>query len=444
MTFSTLVWTRDALIEQCADHTYVYGRWDRLFGSWRRIGEGQIAKAFTPLWPLLDKFGRLAIAKANTALADEYDEDDEWFLQQFGYYDAVELETWATGGFGIADPAITDHAEARHLFQRYADLIPLETRRVAGAFGTWQWIVLSMIRDTPTFQDFLRQELSVSGPGFVAACLALAGADQLNDPERSQLCRDLIFEKRSILVARIAGEHHQRAAARWLHKLEADACSMKQCAELLALVRDPIKAQVASHMPRLTFPILWWLLRLPSWVCSVKLVECLAELATDTKSRRLDDLFTLCRRGELKHPDQRRYIARALRRAKSSEHLLVVLDSLTTHLLSMVPFPPAPFPGDERLQPLTSVRTMRAEGRRMRNCVGQLVREVLDGSHYFYRWEGSELAIVSLTRGASDSWELGECAGRCNESLTPTTTAQIKAAVRKMLLSGPSRERCTA
>jgi hypothetical protein len=54
------------------------------------------------------------------------------------------------------------------LFRRYVELIPAETRRVVGAFASWQRVVLSMIRDVPEFERFLVAELRGRVPGFVA------------------------------------------------------------------------------------------------------------------------------------------------------------------------------------------------------------------------------------------------------------------------------------
>src|ERR1035441_3957413 len=51
-TTSGIAWTRDALVEWHGQRTYVYGRWDRLFGCWRSNEQGQSGKPFTPHWPL--------------------------------------------------------------------------------------------------------------------------------------------------------------------------------------------------------------------------------------------------------------------------------------------------------------------------------------------------------------------------------------------------------
>ena len=64
---------------------------------------------------------------------------------------------------------------------------------------------------------------------------------------------------------------------------------------------------------------------------------------------------------------------------------------------------------------------MRAEGRRMCNCLGSLAWSVLNGSLCFYRWEGAEPATVCLTKNPSGRWVLDTALGENNKLLTPET-----------------------
>lgn len=168
-------WTRNALVERCGEQTHVYGRWDRLFGCWQSDGR-RSAEPFTPLWPLLNRSGQQP--RPGQSCAPMMSEGDEWFSQETRYYDPVELEIYLNGNFAVADEA-TANTDADAHFQRFIELIPIEIRRVAGAFGPWQWVVLSMIWEEASFADFLLDELSAVGPGFVAGCLALARPDKL-------------------------------------------------------------------------------------------------------------------------------------------------------------------------------------------------------------------------------------------------------------------------
>ena len=141
----------------------------------------------------------------------------------------------------------------------------------------------------------------------------------------------------------------------------------------------------------------------------------------------------MCRSVEKNHPELKASIARSLRSTRDADHLIDLVESLTDRLVNAAPFPPAPLRGDKRLQPLTSARMMRSEGLRMRNCIGWLVRSVVAGRHYFYRWDGAEPATVCLVRNASGGWELGDCRGVGNSSLSPETMQQISIAVQAAL-----------
>ena len=151
-------WTRNALVERCGEQTYVYGRWDRLFGCWQSDGR-RSAEPFTPLWPLLDRSGQPGLDRSD---AGTISEDDEWLCQEFRYYDRIELETYWDGSFTAAEDTAANTDAGAHfhryveLFQRYIELIPIEIRRVASAFGPWQWVVLSMIWEEASLRTFCK------------------------------------------------------------------------------------------------------------------------------------------------------------------------------------------------------------------------------------------------------------------------------------------------
>ena len=413
------------MVERYGEQTYVYGRWDRMFGCWQSDGR-RSAEPFTPLWPLLDRSGQPRIDRSD---AGTISEDDEWLCQEFRYYDRIELETYWDGRFTAAEDTAANTDADTH-FQRYIELIPIEIRRVTGAFGPWQWVVLSMIWEEATFADFLQDELSAVGPGFVAGCLALARPDKLTRVERDELRRKLMFAKRAQLVSNLVGCKGSMIA-RWLRKLHPDETLRAGLRfYLFAIANDPIKARVASHMPALTFSSLEWLERLPPWVCSVGLLE---QLSYHAGGEFRDNVLTLCRSVEKKHPERKANIVRSLRSIRDADHLIDLVELLTEGLVNAAPFPPAPLRGDKRLQPLTSARMMRSEGLRMRNCIGGRVRSVAAGSCYFYRWEGAEPATVCLVRNPSGCWELGDCLGVGNLPLSPETMKQISASVQAAL-----------
>jgi len=340
-----------------------------------------------------------------------------------------------TGGGSVIvdDIGKTCAPDVEYLLQRYSELIPIELRRIAGAFGSWQWIVLLIIRDMPEFESFLRNEIYGKGPGFVSGCFALADADKLSRLERNELCRRIMFEKRAHLIASLAGEHHGTMSVNLLSKLDVEASNAELCRQLLNVARDPVKVLLASHIQKLTFPIIWWINQVPAWMCSVNSLKALAECSGNLKLRLADDLIALCRLIEIRYPDQKRDIGRALRNARDGEHILALRDSLHARLVDKMPFPPPPVAANDRLQPITSAKRMRAEARRMHNCLGSLAQSVLEGSRYFYRWNGSEPATVCLVKNPTGRWVLHDALGKDNEPITAKTKVEIETALQSAL-----------
>jgi hypothetical protein len=288
----------------------------------------------------------------------------------------------------------------------------------------------------PEFESFLRSEIYGKGPGYVSCCLALAGADELSRPERNELCRRIMLDKRAQLIASLAGEHHGTMAVNLLSKLDVEASSAELCTQLLNVARDPVKARIAGHIRELTFPIVWWINQVPAWVCSANSLKALAECSANLKLRLADDLIALCHLVEIRYPDQKRDIGRALRNARDGEHILALRDSLYARLVDKIPFPPPPVAANDRLQPITSARMMRVEANHMRNCIGSLAWSVLNGSCYFYRWDGSEPATVCLAKDPSGRWVLDTALGKNNKPLTPKTEVEIETVLQSVLGRG--------
>ncbi len=60
---------------------------------------------------------------------------------------------------------------------------------------------------------------------------------------------------------------------------------------------------------------------------------------------------------------------------------------------------------------------MKAESRKIRNCVVDWAQEVLDGEFYFYHWTGSVEASVSVVSTGSGEWQFNEALGLSNQEL---------------------------
>jgi len=377
---------------------------------------------------LVNRFGLPAIGTNNKWTLLEEDDWSDWLREELQNRNPIQFLSYLDGGIYDAEWERHGDPDINDLFRQYVELIPPGIRRVAGAFGSRQWIILAMIRSTPDFQYFLQSELNCTGVGFVATCLALSGAEVLKQAELNTLCQRLMFEPRSNLIDSLVGDAVGTMAINWLRKLDADCCSTLCCDELLALTREPAKSRLIDHISVLTIPIVWWLSRLPAWMCSAKLLYCLAECSE--RERMIAKMQTLHDVVEAHHPDRKPNIARALRNATDPDHLRRLLDS---KLLDLTPFPSPPFQTSENLVPLTSSKLLRAEGLRMRNCIADFSWACLSGSRYFYRWTGPEPATVLVVRDMSDVWKFSGCEGMNGQPLLPNTRSQIIAAVENQL-----------
>jgi len=90
-------------------------------------------------------------------------------------------------------------------------------------------------------------------------------------------------------------------------------------------------------------------------------------------------------------------------------------------------FPLPPWPGTEKLRPLTSAQAMSACAKEFRNCLRSRVLTVLDGDAYYYRWQAPGQVAV-LTFGPAFPRVLGEVEvlGPRNEPVPAQTLAAIE------------------
>jgi hypothetical protein len=404
------VWDHDALVEQYGSRRYVYGRWDRLFGCWTS-DRHQPARRFDPPWALVDPLGRLCI----------------------GYSDANAL--WADPGDGdpAARPAMPLPAAdgAAGYFQRYADLIPLTIRRIVGPFGRWQWVLLSMIWAEPDFTAFLRTELRAVGPGFVIACLAMNRAADLRPQERAALCRRIMHDKREQLIPGLSETRVPATAVALLAASGQELATAEACGALLAVLSDPDKAKTLARGTRLTPALIALLHRLPPWLCTGNLPTMLA--AAEDLPPVGQALQTLANMVEPDDTDMQAKVYRALRQVKAVQRLPAVIKGWISRIRERPGVPPPPFPQTGSLVPLSSAALVRAEGRRMRNCIAGYLPEIIAGTSYFYRWDSAEPGCIRLRRDAGGPWRLDACLGIANASLSTANERRLRAALRTAL-----------
>lgn len=95
--------------------------------------------------------------------------------------------------------------------------------------------------------------------------------------------------------------------------------------------------------------------------------------------------------------------------------------------------PPAPpFPGTDRLRPLTTKAAIRDAALRYRNCLRNQVRNALTGDAAYYEWVGEPGAVICLWKDWLYGWKLDEAKLAGNEPIPEPMREVIAAEVRAM------------
>lgn len=101
-----------------------------------------------------------------------------------------------------------------------------------------------------------------------------------------------------------------------------------------------------------------------------------------------------------------------------------------------IPFPPAPLPGIDDIQPIDSAAAFVEEARTMSHCVLSYAWRVAEGDTYLYRVMIPERATL-LIGYCGTSWRMEELAGVRNQPVSSATEALVESWLRRT--QAPSR-----
>lgn len=122
--------------------------------------------------------------------------------------------------------------------------------------------------------------------------------------------------------------------------------------------------------------------------------------------------WTLARLGALKGS---RIVQTILSAPKPMEEMWEVIQGF--------PFPNPPWPGDDRLRPVTTRGDLKRIGTDFKNCLmtehrqREAVLRVLNRGRYFYEWCGPEPALLEFARIGPVGWYLVQARGRKNRNV---------------------------
>jgi len=385
---------RDGLVEDLGETRIVYGFWERLFGCWRVDPETGRGVEMLPMLPILGARGACAVP--------------------------VD---------GTGHPLLGDGAGLDPLARRrtvvalasYFATVPARPRRLVAPMGRYQWAALDLIWQLPGFAQFLDGELVRDHGQFVFACLALAGVERLKRRARRRLGAAMMRVRRHRLLGGLAGARPSRAIGAALARLGDGPCPAAVYARLVGACAQPAAVKALGHLNRLGAAEIAVLCALPQGARRPRLIEVLAGLPDPLALA--EGVAGLIEK--LPPPWDGRAI-QALARVANAAALARWLDRWDRRRERLLPFPPPPIAAAAGLEPIASGDALRAEGRRMGNCLGTLVGAVLDGAAYFYRWTGPTPADVMIERDERGQWRLAAALAANNHPLDRHTHAYLR------------------
>jgi hypothetical protein len=217
--------------------------------------------------------------------------------------------------------------------------------------------------------------------------------------------------------------------ARALERLGEEAWTTEGYDQLLAVLKDPLRAKVLNHAKALTPDVVAGTFALPTAVVRagggrLKLNDAQAQIlreAYEAIARRVG--------GEAAEG-----VAERWGRAGSVKQLF---EWAAEDIVAEIP--PSPLPVPAGCRPLTSKADFREAAIRFRNCLRTHIVGASSGDAVFYEWLGPPGAIIHVQRDAVSGWRLCEVKATNNEDVPEQYRPAIIAALQAIGVGiGPS------
>lgn len=345
--------------------------------------------------------------------------------------DPGRIDPRVAAAFAEADAAM------RANWLRYVRAIPAEHRAIAGPLESGQWRLLMALAADPALAGDLRSEFAAAGTGYLFACLSLAGIEFPSGHADARILRDALHAPRAEFLGHLAGRKIDKPTARILGKA-AMITNRRTLLRIAALARDPALRQVLAHMPVLKYPVCHGATVLPRAMISPGVLNMLARSAPDyADCEALSELARqITRRRKTDAGVFAAYIASAADRADLKRRLGDWSDRL---LPTPKPARP-PFPGDDRLVPLTSSDALTRAGQRFKNCLSNrfMAHTYIQRNSIVYEWRGRRPALVHLSND-SGAWSIAEIRDMTRRTPPRAVCNRIAREVYRRLLRASAR-----
>lgn len=201
-----------------------------------------------------------------------------------------------------------------------------------------------------------------------------------------------------------------KGSRRVLGRIRGPIIAREEYRLLAKLLAEPSAASLLHHMDEISGELLLNIETLPAIMRSKAIIEALAHLRdgatlillwTEIIARRL-------------HVSADRLRGR-LGQCRSHSELRTELEKLLDALPTLETAPP---PMIDEAQRIDTPSSIRALGRRFRNCLAGFVDAEVDGLTHLYHWKrGENEAVCEVTRAGNVGWFLGNVLGHENDPL---------------------------
>lgn len=202
-----------------------------------------------------------------------------------------------------------------------------------------------------------------------------------------------------------------KGSRRALGRIKGPIIAREDYRLLAKLLAEPSAALLLHHMDEISGELLLNIETLPEIMRSTVIVEAVAHLRDGATLVLLWTEIIACR---LHMPSVER-LRRRLGQCRSHSELRTELEKLLDALPALETAPPPIIREAQRVDTPSSIRAL---GRRFRNCLAGFVDAEVDGLTHLYHWQRGEIeAVCEVTRAGNVGWFLGNVLGHENDPL---------------------------
>ncbi|MCA0201849.1 MAG: hypothetical protein LCH56_13610 [Proteobacteria bacterium] len=409
---TTLSLTRTALVETYPQSEYIYGRWDTIFGAWKRTTEG--ITEFVPNFAFehVRPFGQCVEAEfwygtpGRRVRIDKILED---------YQDLFSLDV-----FDFPDPeGSPDEVSA------YLELMPQRFQQSTAALAQSSWLGLEACWFFEAFSDWL-MERRWHGR-FASLMWLLGGAASLSRHQRRLFHERIYRDDPLSLLADFLTASEATSCIKLLKKLIGGALDRSDASALCALVRSPQKIRTLWYLSDIKVESLRTLAALPTWLSRPKAIAGVLNGGSAASA-----FLKRIRKHPLLDTTVQTSIAKQMEAVRGRSDIEDMTERWERRLAAAAPFPRPPVLLPQPFEPIDTFRKLQHEGRRMNNCCVEYFAKILAGKSYFYHWGGLVPATVRLRRGSTGQWVPVDISGFGNAALSPAFIEVIRQMVTRV------------